>query len=124
MSDLSLENFRRLTFDSNTKFPCTQIDGIVIDELAKNLIEQGKNFSNADSLHKKGIDGRGTTIALLDRYFDSSIEEFEGRVVKHIVFERSENGEVVVNIAFDRNNKEISYKIVKITSKIEKRKLL
>lgn len=82
MSGLSLENFRRLTFDSNTKFPSTQIDGIAIDELAKNLINQGKIFSNADSIHKEGIDGRGTTKSFSQNLetANKTFEQFENEV--------------------------------------------
>lgn len=108
MSGLSLENLRRLTFDSNTKFPNMEIEGISINKFAENLINQGKSFSNViEEDESKKIDGSGTTIALLDRYFDSSIKEFEGRVVKHIVFTRGDNGEVVTNVAFDRENQDI-----------------
>lgn len=39
MSGLSLETFRRLTFDSNTKFPNIQIEGIDIGEIVKKFIE-------------------------------------------------------------------------------------
>lgn len=89
MSGLSLENFRRLTFDSKTQFPDAQTA-----TFAKKLIEQGKSFSNAESLHEEGINGEGTTIAILDRCFDSSIPEFNGRVVQYKVFEKV-NGEVI-----------------------------
>lgn len=111
ISGLSLKNFRRLMFDTDTVFPSTQIEGIEINEFTKNLIEQGKSFSNVkeqNSLHEKGIDGTGTTIVLLDRYFDSSIKEFENRVVKHVVLEKGENGEATAKVAFDRDNNEIN----------------
>ena len=109
MSGLSPETLRRLKFDSNTRFPDMQIEGISISEFVENLINQGKSFSNLieGDESQKEIDGTGTTIALLDTYFDSSIKEFEGRVVKHIVFTKGKNGEVVTNVAFDRDNKDI-----------------
>ena len=102
MSNLSPENFRRLTFDNKTIFSDEQINRFHPEK----LLEQGKKFSNVKEekgLHENGINGKGTTIAILDRYFDSSISEFEGRVVKHIVLEKDRNGENVANIIFERN---------------------
>ena len=90
MSNLSLENFRRLTFDNKTIFSDEQIKRFHPEK----LLEQGKKFSNVKEekgLHENEINGKGTTIAILDRYFDSSISEFEGRVVKHIVLEKDRN---------------------------------
>ena len=102
MSNLSPENFRRLTFDNKTIFSDEQIKKFHPEK----LLEQGKEFSNIKEekgLHEKGITGKGTNIAILDRYFDSSISEFEGRVVKHIVLEKDRNGENVANVIFERN---------------------
>ena len=102
MSNLSPENFRRLTFDNKTIFSDKQIKRFHPEK----LLEQGKKFSNVKEekgLHENGINGKGTTIAILDRYFDSSISEFEGRVVKHIVLEKNKNKENVANIIFERN---------------------
>lgn len=102
MSNLSPENFRRLTFDNKTIFSDEQIKRFHPEK----LLEQGKKFSNVKEekgLHENGINGKGTTIAILDRYFDSSISEFEGKVVKHIVLEKDRNGENVANIIFERN---------------------
>lgn len=104
MSSLSPENFRRLTFDSKTIFSDEQIKRFHPEK----LLEQGKKFSNVKAkkgLHENGINGKGTTIAILDRYFNSSISEFEGRVVKHIVLEKDRNGEIVANIIFERDKK-------------------
>lgn len=102
MSNLSPENFRRLTFDNKTIFSDEQIKRFHPEK----LLEQGKKFSNVKEekgLHENGINGKGTSIAILDRYFDSSISEFEGKVVKHIVLEKDRNGENVANIIFERN---------------------
>ena len=102
MSNLSPENFRRLTFDNKTIFSNEQIKRFHPEK----LLEQGKKFSNVKEekgLHENGINGKGTSIAILDRYFDSSISEFEGKVVKHIVLEKDRNGENVANIIFERN---------------------
>lgn len=88
MSNLSLKNFKRLTFDSKTKFSPEQIEKFHPEE----IIEQGKKFSrDTEKLHKEGIDGSGTSIALLDRPFDSSGEEFDDRVAKQIVIDRVED---------------------------------
>ena len=102
MSSLSPENFRRLTFDNKTIFSDEQIKRFHPEK----LLEQGKKFSNVKEekgLHENGINGKGTTIAILDRYFDSSMSEFEGRVVKHIVLEKDKNGKNVANIIFERD---------------------
>lgn len=104
MSNLSPENFRRLTFDNKTIFSNEQIKRFHPEK----LLEQGKKFSNVKEekgLHENGINGKGTSIAILDRYFDSSISEFEGKVVKHIVLEKDRNGENVANIIFERDKK-------------------
>lgn len=90
MSNLSQENFIRLTFDSKTKFSQEQIDKFHPER----IIEQGKNFPGVESLHEEEINGEGTTIVIMDTCFNSSIEEYKGRVIKHIVIEKNENGEV------------------------------
>lgn len=89
MSELSPEYFKMMTFDSETKFSQEQINKFQPNK----IIEQGKNFLNVkdnDGLHNKGINGEGTTIALIDTCFDSSIEEYEGRVIQHLVIENVE----------------------------------
>ena len=94
MSGLSNEYFKMITFDGETKFSPEQIDKFHPNE----IIEQGKNFSNIkdkDSLHDSKINGEGTTIALLDASFNSSIEEYGDRVIQHLVFEKV-NGEVIL----------------------------
>lgn len=94
MSGLSNEYFKMITFDGETKFSPEQIDKFHPNE----IIEQGKNFSNIkdkDSLHDSKINGKGTTIALLDASFNSSIEEYGDRVIQHLVFEKV-NGEVIL----------------------------
>lgn len=120
MSALSQEYFRRLTFDSNTKFPKNpdlmpkfikeQDDCENLSEYANNLMEQSKNFLNIEQLHAEGIDGRGTTIAMIDSCFDSSAKEFEGRVAKHIIFkENKDTGEIEPVIVLDKDNDNIKY---------------
>lgn len=107
MSNLSEDNFRRLTFDSETKFPEDKalmpsfIKELIeqgkfnsFSEYANSLIEQGKDFSNTEQLHTQEFDGRGTTIGLIDGCFDSSAKEFEGRVKRHLVF-KEVDGEIV-----------------------------
>lgn len=94
MSALSLQYFKMITFDKETKFSQEQIKKFNPSE----LIEQGKKFSDVKgkgSLHDKEINGKGTTIALLDTSFNSSIEEFGDRVKQHLIFQKV-NGEVIV----------------------------
>ncbi len=106
MSMLSQDSFKRLTFDSNTKFP-ENID--LMPKFIKELIEQGKfksfsdyvensinhgkNFSNISEETTddgKKIDGTGTSIALIDSCFDSSAKEFDDRVIKHKVVKKKD----------------------------------
>lgn len=92
MNNLSLENFKRLTFDSKTIFSDEQIKKFHPEK----LLEQGKSFSNGmERLHIEKIDGRGTTIGIIDSCFDSTIAELKGRVVQHIVFEKLDGNDFV-----------------------------
>ena len=94
MSDLSIEYFKKLTFDSETKFSQEQIDKFHPNE----IIEKGKQFSDIKqkgSLHDREINGDGTTIAIIDSSFNSSIEEYEDRVKKHVVIE-NDNGKTII----------------------------
>lgn len=86
MSNLSPANFRRLTFESETIFSAEQIKKFY----PQKILEEGKSFSNGmERLHAEEIDGRGTTIGIIDSCFDSAIAEFDDRVVQHIVFEKN-----------------------------------
>lgn len=91
MSDLSLENFRLLTFDSETTFSEEQIEKFHPDK----IIEEGIGFHGTESLYNEGINGEGTTIAMMDTCFNSSIEEYEGKIIEHKVIEKV-NGQVVI----------------------------
>lgn len=93
MSGLSPEMFKRLTFDTETKFPedpKMQVKGINPQE----IIEQGKFSNTLKELHKKGINGDGTTIVLIDNISNSQVSEFEGREVVNIVFKQNEDGTI------------------------------
>lgn len=110
MSGLSEENFRRLTFDSNTKFPeninlmpnfikelIEQGKFKSFSDYVENFIKQGKKFSNISEEKTddgEKIDGTGTSIVLIDSCFDSSAKEFDGRVRKHIVIKKKD-GKIV-----------------------------
>lgn len=96
MSGLSPEIFKRLTFDSETKFPKDQ------EIHAKQLIEQGKFSNKLEELHKEGIDGEGTTIVLIDSQSNSQTSEFEGRDVENIVFKENDDG----TISYEKHKKE------------------
>ena len=120
MRGLSQEYFKRLTFDGNTQFPKNpdlmpkfireQNEFKNLSEYANKLMEQGKSFVNIEQLHKEGINGEGTTIALIDSCFDSSAKEFEGRVAKHIIFkENKDTGKIELVIEHDEDNPDIKY---------------
>ncbi len=90
--NISPENFKRLTFDSKTTFSQEQIEKYH----PKNLLEEGKKFSDSmERLHKKGIDGKGTKIAIIDSCFDSKIEEFEDKVIQQVVFEKKDGNDFI-----------------------------
>lgn len=103
MSGLSPKYFRMLTFDEETTFSDEQKDKFS----PEGVIEQGKNFANVKDKNSLQFDGTGTIIAILDRYFDSSIEEFNGRVIKHVVFEKDNDGKFSKTVAFDRDNPQV-----------------
>ena len=75
MSNLSEEMFKRLTFDSKTKFSQEQIEKFHPFDI---IMEQGKQFGN---IGESEIDGSGTTIAIIDRFSDISVAQFEGRTI-------------------------------------------
>lgn len=63
LSELSREKFRRLSFDTNTKFSQEQIEKF---EPFK-LLEKGKQFGlNLELLHQAGITGKGVNVAMID----------------------------------------------------------
>lgn len=63
LSELSKEKFRRLSFDTNTKFSQEQIEKF---EPFK-LLEKGKQFGlNLELLHLAGITGKGVNVAMID----------------------------------------------------------
>ena len=75
MSNLSLENFRRLTFDSETKFSQEQQEKFHPEE----LLVRGREFTaGMTRLHETGIDGTGVNIGIIDSPFNSAIPEFDG----------------------------------------------
>lgn len=75
MSNLSEKMFKRLTFDSKTKFSQEQIEKFHPFDI---IMEQGKQFGN---IGESEIDGSGTTIAIIDRFSDISVAQFEGRTI-------------------------------------------
>lgn len=83
MSDLTIEMFKRLTFDTKTKFSKEQVDKFHPFD----IIKQGKQFGN---IKESKIDGSGTTIAIIDRFSDISAKQFEGRTIT--VYRVSEDG--------------------------------
>lgn len=83
MSKLSIEMFKRLTFDTKTTFSQEQIEKFY----PYDIMEQGKQF---DNIGESEIDGSGTTIAIIDRFSDISANQFKGRRIT--VYRVSENG--------------------------------
>lgn len=74
MSELSIEEFKRLSFDSNTVFSEQQIAKFNPTE----LLEQGKFFSeDIMNIHNDGIDGTGINVGIIDTEFDINNDEFK-----------------------------------------------
>lgn len=74
MSNLSPEMFKRLTYDSKTKFSQKQLEKFHPFD----IIKQGKQFAN---IGETEFDGSGTTIAIIDRFSNISKKQFEGRTI-------------------------------------------
>ena len=74
MSELSIEMFKRLTFDTKTTFSEAQVEKFHPFD----IIKQGKQFGN---IKKSKIDGNETTIAIIDRFSDISKKQFGGRTI-------------------------------------------
>lgn len=74
MSNLSIEMFKRLTYDTKTIFSQEQVEKFHPDIIT----EQGKQFGD---VKKSEIDGNETTIAIIDRFSDISKKQFEGRTI-------------------------------------------
>lgn len=84
MSNLSIEMFKRLTFDTKTTFSQEQVEKFHPFDI---IMEQGKQFGN---IKESKIDDSGTTIAIIDRFSDVSEKQFEGRTIT--VYRVSEDG--------------------------------
>lgn len=84
MSNLSIEMFKRLTFDTKTTFSKEQVEKFHPFDI---IMEQGKQFGN---IKESKIDDSGTTIAIIDRFSDVSEKQFEGRTIT--VYRVSEDG--------------------------------
>ncbi len=73
LSDLSLEFFKKLCFDSNTKFSEEQMQKFN----PKELLEKAKKPSqDICRLHSQGITGQGLTLAVIDTNIDREHEIF------------------------------------------------
>ncbi len=92
MSQLSPENFARLTYDSETKFSEEQCEKFEI----KTIMEKGKSLNVPKKFHEKGINGEGTCIVIIDSCFNSEIEEFKdgdnSRVIDYRLFKKENTG--------------------------------
>lgn len=77
MSHLSLEDFKRFSFDENTIFSFQQKLKFNPDK----LLEEGKVFSeDIKDLHAAGIDGTGVKIAIIDRIPDCSHRDLKDKI--------------------------------------------
>ena len=74
MSKLTIEMFKRLTFDTKTTFSKAQVENFHPFD----IIKQGKQFGN---IKESKINGNETTIAIIDRFSDISKKQFEGRTI-------------------------------------------
>lgn len=74
MSNLPIEMFKRLTFDTKTTFSQEQVEKFHPFD----IIKQGKQFGN---IKESKIDSNETTIAIIDRFSDISAKQFEGRTI-------------------------------------------
>ena len=82
MSNLSIENFRRLTYDSKTIFSDKQIEKFH----PSGVIEDGKNFANLENNRKEEkSDNDRPTIAFIDRFSNISNKQFGGKVLAYRV---------------------------------------
>ena len=69
MSGLSLEFFKYLSFDENTKFNEEQIAKYNPSE----ILESAKSFSSSmDKIHNNGITGKGIKVAIIDTNLESN----------------------------------------------------
>jgi len=74
MSNLTVENFAKLSFDTNTIFSEEQLKKFHPIE----LLEKGKIFGlGIEKLHKAGITGEGVQIAIIDEPFDIDTPEMK-----------------------------------------------
>lgn len=73
------ELLKTLTFNNTTKF--------VDNKLAKHLIEYGKNVPlGVNSLHKKGINGEGVNVAIIDQPLALDHPEYASQIVDYKEF--------------------------------------
>ena len=83
MSKLTIEMFKRLTFDTKTTFSKAQVENFHPFD----IIKQGKQFGNIKeskingNIKESKINGNETTIAIIDRFSDISKKQFKGRTI-------------------------------------------
>jgi len=84
LSGLDLKHLELITFNSSTIFP--PIDKMPKGFEPKEILERGQNpFLGIRELHKKGIDGRGITVANIDGGFQSQNHvEFKGSNIEEV----------------------------------------
>ena len=93
LDGLSPEMFKYLLFDSRTVFSDIQMEKFKPQELLK----KGKSNEKTNL----ELNGKGTCVAILDKFSDISTEEFGGEVVKYII----RNGKNGVEVVLDEGEK-------------------
>ena len=89
LDGLSPEMFRYLSFDSRTVFSDIQMEKFKPQELLK----KGKSNEKTNL----ELNGKGTCVAILDKFSDISTEEFGEEVVKYIIHNGKNGVEVVLD---------------------------
>ncbi|MGN0919331.1 MAG: S8 family serine peptidase [Alphaproteobacteria bacterium] len=79
--DLSLYNMQDITFDDKTNWPDDSVKCPKGFTQLKKIVEYGKNPGlGIRSLHEKGIDGNGLSMAIIDQPLSGHIEYFDNLV--------------------------------------------
>lgn len=86
LSELSIDSFKKISFDEKTIFSKEQLKKFKPFE----LLEKSKKASNyIEQLHNNGVDGKGQNIAVIDTNIDAENEMFENANLTIINDEKS-----------------------------------
>jgi hypothetical protein len=109
LANLDLRNHKQLledmSFDARTKWP--EPNKLPEGFDPARLLEEGKNPGlGIRALHKRGIDGRGVAIAILDQPILANHQEYTGKIIHYegvITRQSSVEGPPVVSIAVGKS---------------------